>query len=93
MPGGAEQGGDDRRDHAGIEPVFRHAGNGGEGNTLRQHHDGAGQRCHQVVPQGDTIHAWQPAEEGQQPAHGSCTARIEGGNRESWVVKVHVVTG
>ena len=34
---GTEQGRDDRRDHAGVEPVLRgHAGDGGKGDSLRE---------------------------------------------------------
>ena len=42
MPARTPQGGDDRRHHGGVKAVLRrHAGEGGERDGLRQHHDRA----------------------------------------------------
>ena len=54
--GRAPQGGDDRCDHGGEEPIFRgQTGDDGKGNTLRQHDGGVGQPCNRIAFQAGSV--------------------------------------
>ncbi len=61
MPGRAEQGGDNGRNHARVEAVLGgHAGNGGEGNTLRQHDGRAGESGNRICAHAAARHVSAP---------------------------------
>ena len=79
QPGGAEQGRNDGRDHAGIEAVFgRHAGDGGKGHALGQGDDGPGEAGQQVGAQRGGGHHGPPFQEGENntlPALLPCFVR------------------
>ena len=63
-----KKGGDDRRDHAGIEAVFRgHAGNGGKGDSLGQGDDRPGCSSGQVHPESLAGNLRPPAQKRKQP--------------------------
>ncbi len=64
MPARPEQGGDDRRQHGGIQTVFRrHPGDGGESHALRQHDQRTGDAGDQVGTGGAAIHHVPPLHE------------------------------
>ena len=80
VPAGAEQRGDDRRHHGGVEAVLRRqAGDGGEGDALRQDDQRAGEAGDQVVAQCLPTYQRPPLKEGKPSCKQGVTMEAHGG--------------
>ena len=78
MPRRAEQRRNHRRYDRRVEPVLRrHAGEHGEGDALRQHHDRAHQSGAEIGAQGGAAYQPAPAQERENTVdlHGVAEAR------------------